>query len=84
MPRSAAEATLDLLALCAYEEPLVPFSLKVAEEDAATLLRVSFADDAVLDLALADRHNGVDSADRWRKAQAEVEATLDPYPTGEA
>jgi hypothetical protein len=31
MPRSAAEAQLDVLGLCAYDEPLVPSSLKVEE-----------------------------------------------------
>ena len=80
MPRAGAEAMLDVLGLCAYDDPLEPFSVKVSEPDLTTLMRVSFGEGAVLDLLCGDRANEDDPMDRWQRAHEEVGGTLPLYP----
>ena len=72
MPRSGAEALLETLGVCAFDEPLVPFTNSIEEPGLKTFLRVSFGGEAIHDLLLADNLNGIDPRARWDRAAAEV------------
>ncbi len=82
MPRSACASALEWLDLCAFDEPLVPFTNSIEEPGLKTLLRVSFGGEAIHDLLLADRFNGLDPLDRHRRASAEVGGMFPEYPNG--
>jgi len=72
LPREGCVALLEVLGVCAFDEPLVPFRTVIEEEGLTTVVSVGFGHDAVHDLLAADRHLGVDPDERWRRAAAEL------------